>query len=28
MFPEVQRAVLRDLGTSIADVLGLPAAAC
>jgi|KBSSwiStaDraftv2_1062776.scaffolds.fasta_scaffold246506_2 hypothetical protein len=27
MFPEVQRAVLKDLGTSIADILGHPAAA-
>ena len=26
MFPEVQRAVLKDLGTSIADVLGLATA--
>jgi hypothetical protein len=24
MFPEVQRAVLKDLGTSIADILGHP----
>ncbi|HKU90435.1 MAG TPA: hypothetical protein VJP84_11615 [Steroidobacteraceae bacterium] len=27
MFPEVQRAVLKDLGTSITDVLGHPAVA-
>lgn len=27
MFPEVQRAVLKDLGTSIGDILGRPAAA-
>jgi hypothetical protein len=27
MFPEVQRAVLKDLGTSITDILGHPAAA-
>jgi hypothetical protein len=28
MFPEVQRAVLKDLGTSITDILGQPVAAC
>jgi hypothetical protein len=28
MFPDVQHAVLKDLGTSIADVLGFPTAAC
>ena len=27
MFPDVQRAVLKDLGTSITDILGHPAAA-
>ncbi|HEX6396860.1 MAG TPA: hypothetical protein VFZ95_05515 [Steroidobacteraceae bacterium] len=27
MFPEVQRAVLKDLGTSITDILGHPAVA-
>jgi hypothetical protein len=27
MFPEVQRAVLKDLGTSIGAILGNPAAA-
>src|SRR3982751_342345 len=28
MFPEVQRAVLKDLGTSMADILGCPPVAC